>query len=166
MKICDMCKTEKEYTEFNKNRARKDGVQTYCRKCSTDRNNKNRDKLRADSRTYYKENKQEILVRSAISVRKDTNRFRQGKYVSEKGGYIWDLTIDQWRSVVSKNSCHYCEGSLPETGHALNRKDSTVGYMLGNVVACCFACNKIKNNTVSYLEMVAIAKVLREMRSV
>lgn len=48
MKICTTCKIEKEIVEFNKNKSRKDGLNTICRKCSNER-----------SRKYYKDNGEE-----------------------------------------------------------------------------------------------------------
>lgn len=45
MKFCGQCKTDKSEDEFNKNKSRKDGLNTMCRDCS----NKN-------SRKYYQEN--------------------------------------------------------------------------------------------------------------
>lgn len=46
-KICCNCKEEKELTEFNKNKSRKDGHNTICRLCSN-----------ARSKRYYEENKE------------------------------------------------------------------------------------------------------------
>ena len=50
MKICDTCKTSKNLLAFNKNRAKKDGLNSICKECS---------KLR--SRKYYKENREKHI---------------------------------------------------------------------------------------------------------
>lgn len=34
MKLCTICKESKPLTEFNKSKAKKDGLQTHCRECS------------------------------------------------------------------------------------------------------------------------------------
>jgi hypothetical protein len=47
MKKCTSCKIEKELTEFNKNKSRKDGLNNICRVCSN-----------ARSKKYYNENKE------------------------------------------------------------------------------------------------------------
>jgi hypothetical protein len=47
MKKCSICQHEKDASEFNKNRKRKDGLQTMCKECSRKR-----------SRQYYSENKE------------------------------------------------------------------------------------------------------------
>jgi hypothetical protein len=46
MKKCTICQLPKDIKEFNKNKSRKDGLNTVCRKCS-----------QARSKQYYKENK-------------------------------------------------------------------------------------------------------------
>lgn len=48
MKICDTCKIPKAYSEFNKNKSKKDGLNSICRECSGKR-----------SRRYYKEKGEE-----------------------------------------------------------------------------------------------------------
>lgn len=45
MKTCDTCKLPKALGEFNKNRAKKDGLNSICRECS-----------RARSKKYYQDN--------------------------------------------------------------------------------------------------------------
>lgn len=40
MKHCRVCGTDKAKTEFNKNKARPDGLQTRCRDCQKDQNNR------------------------------------------------------------------------------------------------------------------------------
>lgn len=44
MKICDTCKIQKLDSDFNKNKSKKDGLNTICRECSKE-----------CSRKYYKE---------------------------------------------------------------------------------------------------------------
>lgn len=47
IKICTICKLPKETGEFNKNKTRKDGLNTLCKECS-----------QARSKQYYSENKE------------------------------------------------------------------------------------------------------------
>jgi len=39
--------------------------------------------------------------------------------------------------------CHYCDGEV-KSRIALDRVDSTKGYVPGNVVQCCSTCNVMK----------------------
>jgi 5-methylcytosine-specific restriction endonuclease McrA len=57
MKVCILCKIEKELSEFNKNCSKKDGLNTLCRKCSN-----------AKSKEYYKNNGEKH--RSAVNARR------------------------------------------------------------------------------------------------
>jgi len=50
MKKCSRCKVNKVLTEFNKNKSRNDGLQTFCRPCDNHR-----------KQVYYKANKQKYI---------------------------------------------------------------------------------------------------------
>lgn len=56
------------------------------------------------------------------------------------------LTLDEYRQVTSSNACFYCGGDLPFIGSGLDRKDSSRGYCVDNVVPCCRLCNRIKSD--------------------
>ena len=47
MKVCTTCRIEKDNLEFNKNKAKKDGLNTICRDCSNKR-----------SKLYYSDNRE------------------------------------------------------------------------------------------------------------
>lgn len=49
--------------------------------------------------------------------------------------------------------CHYCGNDLSPTSGAMDRKDSSIGYVSGNVVPCCWPCNDTKGSRLSYQEM-------------
>jgi len=71
-----------------------------------------------------------------------------------------------------KRSCFYCEikekdirkvGLKTQTGKSLaalgiDRIDSNKGYEAGNIVFCCFACNKAKGDVFDHHEMLQIGK--------
>uniref|UniRef100_A0A6M3LE18 Stc1 domain-containing protein n=2 Tax=viral metagenome TaxID=1070528 RepID=A0A6M3LE18_9ZZZZ len=40
MKICNQCVIEKSYEEFSKDRTKKDGIRTQCRKCCSENRKK------------------------------------------------------------------------------------------------------------------------------
>ena len=70
MKICSKCKIEKDESEFNKEKTRKDGLGIYCRICARERNakyrNENPEKEKKKSANYYLENKEIISEKTAI----------------------------------------------------------------------------------------------------
>ena len=70
LKKCSKCKEEKEYKNFNKNRAMEDGYSYYCKPCSSQivkdfwakhPEKKRNKKYEGYNAEYYKENKDKIL---------------------------------------------------------------------------------------------------------
>ena len=73
---------------------------------------------------------------------------------AKKRGLEWQLTKEQVGR-LTKQLCHYCGveplqsfgGSYCNGAYAYNgidRVNNTKGYMIDNVVACCFDCNRSK----------------------
>lgn len=64
-KHCSKCKESKPLTEFNKNKTRSDGYNSFCRVCHN-----------SHSKAYYKENgvKQIKQIKAALAIRRDANR--------------------------------------------------------------------------------------------
>lgn len=65
MKKCTICKVEKDCSDFNKNRARKDGLNNICKECSKER-----------SKRYYKE-KGEIHKDNVVKRNKKNRKVLQ-----------------------------------------------------------------------------------------
>lgn len=55
-------------------------------------------------------------------------------------GLKFELTLEQVEALVQQ-ACSYC-GSEPRNG--IDRKDSSIGYVLSNCVPCCSVCNTMK----------------------
>jgi hypothetical protein len=70
MKKCYTCGEHKQLTEFNKNKKRKDGLNSICRECS-----------KARSKQYYKENK-EIHKQNVYKRKKKELKENQDRMVS------------------------------------------------------------------------------------
>lgn len=65
MKLCYTCRTDKPEESFNRNRSRRDGLNSICKECSGER-----------SRRYYKENRdkhKKVTARARDAV-KEVNR--------------------------------------------------------------------------------------------
>lgn len=70
-------------------------------------------------------------------------------------GHVWALTDSQFFALVSSD-CHYCgmpPDSVRKPNKACNgeflysgvdRVDNALGYLTGNVVSCCWTCNRAK----------------------
>jgi hypothetical protein len=118
---------------------------------------------RAWTSRYKKDNEVELKKASIARNRTVKSRFAYSKGEAKRRGFDFNLDLDSYASLIS-GKCHYMGCDMPKSGSGLDRMDNSKGYVLGNVVPCCWSCNMIKGNTVSYEEMLAIAKLLKEMR--
>jgi len=121
-----------------------------------------RDEVNAYNRAYTAANP-EIRRKAA---RQDYTKFSVLKSTAKTRGLPCDLTLEQYRGLVTGCVCAYCGGALPEFGHGLDRKDSKSGYSTKNCVPCCRVCNSIRGkDLITYEEMFVVADVLKKLRS-
>ena len=80
-KRCIRCKRWKEESEFHKDRARKDGLRTYCKGCVETYERKCRNKNRNDVRDYLRYEERHRIVRTIKE--KLCSRCKEWKYESE-----------------------------------------------------------------------------------
>lgn len=83
------------------------------------------------------------------------------------------LTYEEFLEFVSVGECHYCGSHIPWLPHAvgenypkayyLDRIDNARGYSRDNCVPCCTACNFVRQDKLSYHEMLILAPGLREV---
>lgn len=66
-KICSKCNIEKEFTEFNKNRGKRDGYQVHCRECN-----------KRYQQKYYREN--EVMIKERSKKWNEDNKDYIKKY--------------------------------------------------------------------------------------
>lgn len=86
--------------------------------------------------------------------------YRMYRSNSHKRGLSFDLTLDQFREIVSK-SCSYCGGEPKKrvvggqkgrhsrigVMNGIDRVVNHVGYEIDNCVACCQRCNEWKHTS-------------------
>lgn len=89
-----------------------------------------------------------------VGLRKLFYRYRyRAKRIYKKE---FTLTLDEFKDLTSQ-SCHYCGSSPNKTMmsksdnskylyNGLDRINSKVGYVSGNVLPCCIVCNRMKLN--------------------
>lgn len=143
-KRCYKCKKTKSVNLFHKDGNIKDGVRSLCKKCANE----------------YRREKYKTEIVS------DQSRFKTAKHVAIKKDHAWDLTFEEWALLVlgANKRCSYCLGPLPVGGSALDRMDSSQGYIKGNITPCCKKCNGLKSDAYSYEEFMAVMALLRKMR--
>lgn len=86
-----------------------------------------------------------------MDINKETkaiNRWQSLKKKCSDNGMDFNLSVSDVRALISKKRCHYT-GRKIEYGishFSLDRKDSSLGYIKGNVVACHGEVNNFKSN--------------------
>ena len=61
MKVCSVCKVEKDFGEFYKNARRKDGLKSQCKDCEKKYLQKNKERIAKQKNEYNQKNKEKIL---------------------------------------------------------------------------------------------------------
>jgi hypothetical protein len=88
-------------------------------------------------------------------------RYRTLKYRAKIKKTKCNITFEQYVTLVTGASCHYCKGPLDQTGCGIDRKDNDKGYEIENISVCCGTCNMIKGSALTYQEaLVAIAAII------
>lgn len=101
-----------------------------------------KDQRRAYHLKYYAENSARLKARHD-SYKGKYNRLKNS---AKWRGLVFDISFEQYLDVIKEASCIYCDSTLPPRGYGLDRIDSLVGYIVGNVVPCCKICNYMFSN--------------------
>jgi hypothetical protein len=131
---------------------------------------KNREYLKEYHRQNYQENVEQIKQlrrernKNKPSISKSLNqRYDTAKKKSQKRNRIFDITFEQYESLIQPNKCHYCNSPLNKTGTGLDRKDNKKGYSIDNVVPCCARCNTTFMDNYQYEERLILAESIRKI---
>lgn len=96
----------------------------------------------------------------------DETRFICAKSKAKSRGIEWLLTIEEYKTLCNKE-CFYCSNQIGKqvtSSSGLDRIKNDLGYQIDNVVACCEACNRIRNEVLSSEEMKQVAQFIIELR--
>ena len=88
---------------------------------------------------------------------------------NKKLGFEDLITYEEMLPLMYIENCHYCSMKLDRVPHGqkcgsstlLDRKDNDKGYILGNLLPCCWRCNNGKSNLFSYEEWFGMTEYLR-----
>lgn len=70
------------------------------------------------------------------------NWHRRRWYDYRRRGFTGDLPLFEH---LTQGACHYC-GVEPSPHNGIDKVDPTLGYVDGNMVSCCWICNRAKGN--------------------
>lgn len=137
-KKCPNCKKKKDESEFSRDKHKKDGRCSWCKRCIRDNKNKKRQKLYSES--YYLLNKQHILhMQKERKISNPDNK----KKIAMRGRlkYYYGITIDEYNSLFVKQQgcCAICGKHQSEFERALYvDHDHKTGKVRGLL---CHKCN-------------------------
>jgi hypothetical protein len=100
-----------------------------------------------------------------VYFRTPKRRWILGRSLAKSRNLLWDIPLADYERLISSD-CHYCGGTLEETGVGLDRKDNAGGYIVDNVVPCCHSCNTMKTNKLTYEEMVVVMNALLQYQKI
>lgn len=132
----------------------------------------NREYLSARYKEYRETHKEEIKENwnewyQKNKTRSPQRRFTESKYKAiNKRKLEWTLTLEEYKELINQ-PCFYCKNKLGEPvkrSCGLDRLDSNLGYISGNVVSCCYVCNCIKNSFLSPEETQSAVKAILRLR--
>jgi hypothetical protein len=72
-------------------------------------------------------------------VIKNQPSMKDYKRNAEKKGVLFELNKEDWCSLI-KGDCEYCKRT-PSKWFGIDRVIPSLGYVIGNVVSCCYDCN-------------------------
>lgn len=90
--------------------------------------------------------------------------------LGRKQVYDFTITYEEFLEIVETGKCHYCHAPLSWAKHMskercvayrLDRKNNALGYVTGNVAACCKRCNYSKGANYSYEEWYRMTECFR-----
>lgn len=163
-KLCPKCRESKDTKEFDENRARGDGLSSYCHKCELKRYRRRR---KTDEYLGYQ---REWVKKWRLTPRGILNRIRYSAKSREVPFNITAPEFEDWLS-SRKLICFYCSiPFLTATGKTggrkdksmkyatIDRKDNRKGYTIDNITLCCARCNVIKGSWFTCKQMLEIGE--------
>jgi hypothetical protein len=133
-KVCRECEREQANGEFHSNKHNRDGLASYCRACTREK---------------------DMLPRNRYSRIRALIRGREPA--------AFDISFEEWHALVQK-PCFYCGWKVDNFGRSMDQLIPQGGYRIGNVVPCCGFCNGIKGSNLTVDEMKRVGVLIREFR--
>lgn len=157
-KICSVCKVELDISFFNTDRSKKDGLKVCCKACSAASTKRwrhnNIEKARALDKDYRTKNKEKIRIKNK---RRYQNLTLDQKFemlintAKKRKNFECSISVEYVKSIWQKQEGRCAYTKLPLTADAnqlttmsLDRIDSDVGYVEGNVQLVCISINRMK----------------------
>lgn len=186
MKVCYKCKEEKPYHYFSKCKTRKDGYSPGCKDCSKAYREANKEKLAKSKKEYAEANKEIIKAKKREYYLNNKNLYKERNKKYQNNPKAWSIralrrskeraidmgiehtiTLDD---IIIPEVCPYLgtpitfivgQGQLPGNA-SIDRIDSTLGYIPGNIQVISRLANTMKSNATTQ-ELIKFAKSILQI---
>jgi len=158
MKVCIICKKEKELFCFHKNKSKPDGLESRCKSCRHNYNINNRDKLSIHKKIHYANNKEKINKKNKEWYNNNPSKVKNQKLV-----YSYGITLNQWQDMLISQEfkCKICQKKLDpkENGKEIhvdhNHKTHKVRAILckrcNSIIGLCDEDKQVLESAIKYL---------------
>lgn len=174
-KICPKCKTQKDFSEFSRNKKYKDGLSCWCKECFASYYQANKDDMLKKQKDRYQEammdpqrreihrlrnsnsrDKNRLAARSAVALWKKSNRDIASTYERNRRARIAGATGTHSQKDIlgmlasSGGKCFYC-GAAAGRYHVDHKTPLCRGgaNSLDNLAISCKECNLRKGSKTS-----------------
>jgi hypothetical protein len=147
-KVCNGCGLVKLASEFGKDKRDITGLRSNCNRCQF---------LRQCAYKKTEAGKAAVRRHSYKGL-----RFGHSRNKAKQRDIEWTITREEFDE-LKKKPCEYCGYPIVTTGSGLDRIDNKIGYIITNVVPCCYLCNTMKWKFWTYSEMKLIGKLVKEL---
>ncbi len=157
MKICNQCKIPKALSEFYKKISSKSKASNSCKKCELAYKrihySNNKEEIRKRQKEYRDSNQKELrLKRKQERIQNPTkSMFNAARARAKKNGQEFSITKED---IVIPVICpilgfilNTSGGKRTDYSASLDRKDSSIGYIPGNINVISYRANRIKNDS-------------------
>lgn len=127
MKTCTKCNETKPYSEFSKDRSKKDGYKSNCKDCCKSYKDQRREFYKEYDREYYKRNKEELRkFRKAYRAnRKEAIAAYGRKYLQENKEEILEHKKHYKRKIRRELTDEYIKNQIMKTDWPFGRDEIT-----------------------------------------
>ena len=158
-KVCGHCKVDKPLTDYTKNNAAGDGLQSKCRPCDVayqaKRRVENPQKRRDYEKQYLNNRRQDFDFRLNMLLNASKQRARNKNREHT-------ITVEDIKAIYPTDGCcpifgmklEFNTAGFRETSPSIDRIDSTKGYTPDNIQIISWKANRVKGYaTLQELEM-------------
>ena len=155
-KHCPKCDKMRSIENFSKSERALSGLQTYCKPCTV-----------KTAREYHRKNPERRRAIEKASRLKHAAP-HQWRTIQKRAAVknIPTCSTEEFKKwfAEQKSECVYCHTTNEEAMNAYNhrlhidRKISSLGYVVGNMVFACQRCNLVKSGYLTYEQMKEVAE--------